>query len=41
MSVYYDYQNGGPYFDGSHNASFVHGAPVFVCSTAGKIESDR
>ncbi|KAL7378794.1 hypothetical protein ABVT39_018841 [Epinephelus coioides] len=36
-STGYDYQNGGSYFDGSHNASFVRGAPAFVCSTAGRI----
>lgn len=34
----YDYQNGGSYFDGSHNASPVRGAPApFVCSAAMRI----
>lgn len=40
-STGYDYQNGGSYFDGSHNASFVRCAPAFVCSTAGKLKKRR
>lgn len=40
-STGYDYQNGGSYFDGSHNASFVRCAPAFVCSTAGKLKKKK
>lgn len=35
-STSYDYQNGGSYFDSSHNASFVRGAPAFCLLRSGE-----